>query len=449
MFSRTSMTAVAVASGAMAAFNSVSCPLDVPLSCHNTTVYEDTCCFNAPGGQILQTQFWDSAPATGPDDSWTIHGLWPDNCDGTWEQFCAPEREYTNITAVLQADAPCTLSYMETFWKDQAGDDEDFWEHEFNKHGTCMSTLEPECYPGYAPGQEVVDYFKRTVALFKTLPSYKWLEDAGIVPSTTATYTLKQINAALASHHGHDVIINCNKQGEINELWYHFNVQGSVQTGKFVPAVPFGTSTCPAEGIKYLPKQKTETPSSSVSSLPSSSTSSTSSIISSSSVATSSTASSSSIVVSTASTLSTVYSSTASSTTTSASVPTPSTPSSTLSGRGRFYAVSPGVSNGGFLITAGTWYRGGGTPATYTATPLGDGSFSISSSRGRCAVQEDSQLLCAASVTVSSAFGFDGTYLTYEGSSTFYAAAVPSGTTQGLVFTEANAVTLQFTWTAV
>jgi hypothetical protein len=33
-------------------------------------------CFNYPGGQLLQTQFWDTAPATGPVDSWTVHGLW-------------------------------------------------------------------------------------------------------------------------------------------------------------------------------------------------------------------------------------------------------------------------------------------------------------------------------------------------------------------------------------
>ena len=30
-----------------------SCPLP-QLSCHNTTVVENLCCFNAPGGQILQ-----------------------------------------------------------------------------------------------------------------------------------------------------------------------------------------------------------------------------------------------------------------------------------------------------------------------------------------------------------------------------------------------------------
>lgn len=46
------------------------------LSCQNSTVVEDLCCFNAPGGQLLLTQFWDTNPVTGPVDSWTMHGLW-------------------------------------------------------------------------------------------------------------------------------------------------------------------------------------------------------------------------------------------------------------------------------------------------------------------------------------------------------------------------------------
>ena len=46
------------------------------LSCQSTAPVQDTCCFNSPGGQLLQTQFWDSNPPTGPVDSWTIHGLW-------------------------------------------------------------------------------------------------------------------------------------------------------------------------------------------------------------------------------------------------------------------------------------------------------------------------------------------------------------------------------------
>jgi hypothetical protein len=38
------------------------------------TSVADTCCFLAPG-QILQTQFWDYDPSTGPSNSWTIHGM--------------------------------------------------------------------------------------------------------------------------------------------------------------------------------------------------------------------------------------------------------------------------------------------------------------------------------------------------------------------------------------
>lgn len=62
------------ASGVIAG-SSATC-LNPQLSCSNTTVVQDLCCFNAPGGQLLQTQFWDTNPVSGPVDSWTIHGLW-------------------------------------------------------------------------------------------------------------------------------------------------------------------------------------------------------------------------------------------------------------------------------------------------------------------------------------------------------------------------------------
>lgn len=48
-----------------------------PVSCHNHTIQRNTCCFNAPGGHFLQTQFWDYDSPTnfsGPSNSWTIHG---------------------------------------------------------------------------------------------------------------------------------------------------------------------------------------------------------------------------------------------------------------------------------------------------------------------------------------------------------------------------------------
>ena len=48
----------------------------------------DSCCVETYGGLVLATQFWDvytgfeSQGQVLPKDSWTIHGLWPDFCNG-------------------------------------------------------------------------------------------------------------------------------------------------------------------------------------------------------------------------------------------------------------------------------------------------------------------------------------------------------------------------------
>ncbi|ATY64095.1 ribonuclease M [Cordyceps militaris] len=218
---------LALAAAAMAAG---SCPSDSPLSCHNATAVADTCCF-IPAGQLLQTQFWDTDPPTGPSDSWTIHGLWPDNCDGSYPAQCDTDRAYTNITQILQAnDAGAVLDYMGTYWKDYRGDDESFWEHEWGKHGTCISTLEPSCYgDAYRDGEEAADFFARAVGLFQTLPT------------------------VLSKKHGAQVTLNC--RGKVfNEVWYHYNVRGSLQDGDFVAAPPDGAKSKCKGKVQYKPK---------------------------------------------------------------------------------------------------------------------------------------------------------------------------------------------------
>lgn len=64
---RTVLPVIALTGSAVAAGggDASSCPNDIPLSCHNSTAVENTCCF-IPSGQLLQTQFWDTEPATGP-----------------------------------------------------------------------------------------------------------------------------------------------------------------------------------------------------------------------------------------------------------------------------------------------------------------------------------------------------------------------------------------------
>ncbi|KAH8801539.1 ribonuclease T2-like protein [Xylogone sp. PMI_703] len=236
--------------------NSPTCPLDGPISCHNVTDGGDSCCFIYPGGQLLQTQFWDTHPSIGPEDSWTLHGLWPDNCDGSYPQYCHSAPTYHSITQVLtEAGQQDLLDYMNKYWLPNSGTNEHFWQHEWNKHGTCINTLSPSCYADlYNSGDEVVDFFTRAVEVFKGLDTYKALAAAGIYPSKTRRHTLQELEDALQSVTGFKVVLGCSR-GALNQAWYTFNVKGSLQTGEFVPTNPAGPKgSCPRRGIKYLPK---------------------------------------------------------------------------------------------------------------------------------------------------------------------------------------------------
>lgn len=266
-----------------------TCPIDSPVSCHNSTAFPDSCCFIYPGGQLLQTQFWDTSPSVGPSDSWTLHGLWPDLCDGSYPTFCKAAPMYHNITAILSASnaslapspssnpfssTPKTestlLSYMHTYWLPNRGSPDSFWEHEWNKHGTCINTLSPSCYSAesygspstttdtevYRAGDEVVDFFTRAVSLFRELDTYAALKEAGILPSTRRTYRREEISEALRRVTGREVLVRC-RGNRLNEVWYSFNVKGSLQEGDFVPSDPvgkMGRSRCPEGGVRYLPK---------------------------------------------------------------------------------------------------------------------------------------------------------------------------------------------------
>jgi ribonuclease T2 len=334
--------------------------------------------------------------------------------DGTFDATCDSSRAYTNISDILSAGgADDTLSYMKTYWKDYQGQDEQFWEHEWGKHGTCISTIDPSCYTDYQPTEEAVDFFKKTVELFKTLPSYQWLSEAGITPSASATYSSADIQSALKAKHGKEVTIGC-KNGALDEIWYHYNVQGSIIGGNFVAADPDGTkSTCPDTGVKYLPKSG---------------------------------GSSGGGGGSSTSTMST-----------SGSSPT-GTP---FSGKGQLKVYS-GSSQTGCIISSGSWFTTG-TCASFTAAASGGSSstrkrtnlsvtnnnttgngFTLSSSKGKCGVSGEA-LTCGSGVTAT-VFTTSGGNLAYNGSTKFYADAAPTGSTQATVHTGSGKVELSIVW---
>lgn len=113
----------------------------------------------------------------------------------------------------------------------------------------------------YTPGLEVIDYFTRATALFRTLDTYHALENAGVVPHRRRHYPLVDIQSALEELSGGRVVLRCGgRRGSIlHEAWYVYFVKGSLQTGQFVPARDLGregdAGNC-ATWVRYLPKRK-------------------------------------------------------------------------------------------------------------------------------------------------------------------------------------------------
>ncbi|CAD1780537.1 similar to Saccharomyces cerevisiae YPL123C RNY1 Vacuolar RNase of the T(2) family, relocalizes to the cytosol where it cleaves tRNAs upon oxidative or stationary phase stress [Maudiozyma barnettii] len=264
------------------------CPIDLPNTCRNTTEIKDSCCFEYPGGVFLQSQFWNYKTSKigmneseivkelGPLDSFTIHGLWPDNCDGSYEQFCRRELFIDDVYYILHTgNFPNTEELyddLDLLWKSNVvGGDESLWIHEFNKHGSCIKNLYSQCYERWNENEEkeeklwkergVIDYFNVTVNLFKKLDTYSALKEHNILPSIDKTYTRTEIEDALKeSFGGKEVLINCDRNNVINEIWYYHLLQGSILNEDFQPLSvndlgkkkPF--SRCHDTGIKYYPK---------------------------------------------------------------------------------------------------------------------------------------------------------------------------------------------------
>ncbi|KAI0199198.1 ribonuclease T2 family protein [Astrocystis sublimbata] len=250
----------------------------------------DTCCAETYGGLVLQTQFWntytgrESKGQLLPQDSWTIHGLWPDFCNGSYTQYCDLKRQYDpepspNTTTGTPAGKvvkpwegkPIShfikhfrkydlLAYMEKHWTGLNQPSWYLWAHEFSKHATCFSTFDTECYgPEYARHEEVTDFFSTVIAYYQKVPTFKWLAEGGITPSNKTGYALADLQGALQTGFGKVPYIGCsgprynetaagkgskdNGKTVLSEMWYYYHVLGRVQNAQGIPTDPSGSPT--------------------------------------------------------------------------------------------------------------------------------------------------------------------------------------------------------------
>lgn len=366
-----------------------TCPLDLPYSCTNDTVVDDLCCFEYPGGVILLTQFWDYNPGIGPDNEFTIHGLWPDNCDGTYAQFCDSSLRVNSVADIISQWDENLLTEMNRLWKDYRGNDENLWLHEYNKHGTCYSTIKPTCYGDSfdkSKRGDVYDFFKKTVALNSELPTYEWLQKDGVVPSTTATYTFDQIISALKNNFGAEPYIRCDSENALQEVWYFHHLRGSLIDGDYNRIDTLARSRCRSTGIKFSPKLKSKHP----------------------------------------------------------RPPTPPTPGDPDGAQRGFVIIS---GQRGCLIRNGHWFTSGSC-ATYTLIPLSTGSYTLKSSGGYCTLQNN-KLTCSKSVSDPFEFNYNEQtgFIGANGNEMWSSDAVPKGQSQSIVsLGESGAVTFKLVW---
>ena len=99
-----------------------------------------------------------------PSPNWagqlTIHGLWPQRFDGTWPSECTAERLKHEF---YRKDSDTLLPDLEEKWPNVKADvgsksHTEFWEHEWDKHGTCSGLLQ-------------YDYFSSALHLLLETPS--------------------------------------------------------------------------------------------------------------------------------------------------------------------------------------------------------------------------------------------------------------------------------------
>jgi len=128
---------------------------------------------------------------------WTVHGIWPTKsytrgpayCDRSWE--FDPEK--------IQSIKPELMEYWPNVFRDTPF--YSFWEHEWEKHGTCAAQLE-------ALNSEFA-YFKKGLDMVMKYNVSKVLEERGIVPSSECKYSIEEINEALIDGLDTEPIINC------------------------------------------------------------------------------------------------------------------------------------------------------------------------------------------------------------------------------------------------
>eukprot|EP00762_Andalucia_godoyi_P003111 ANDGO_01066.mRNA.1 Extracellular ribonuclease LE len=116
-----------------------------------------------------------------PANGFLIHGLWPNNNDGSYPSNCNPNQPFD------MSKVQSLKSELQEYWPSLFDGPLFLWEHEWEKHGTCAEDLFPD----------ELSFFTNTLNLRKRVDVLASLSIAGIVPDDHSQVKRTDIIAAL------------------------------------------------------------------------------------------------------------------------------------------------------------------------------------------------------------------------------------------------------------
>ncbi|KAG9151975.1 hypothetical protein Leryth_002229 [Lithospermum erythrorhizon] len=175
-------------------------------------------------------------PTTGkPAADFGIHGLWPNNNDGSYPSNCDADNPYD------QSKVSDLISRMQQEWPTLAcpsGTGSSFWSHEWDKHGTCSESI-----------LDQHSYFASALSLKNQLNILQVLGNAGIRPDGKS-YSLSSIKTAIQNGIGYGPWIECNTDTSGNSQLYQIYICVDTSGSKLIQCPVFPNGKC-ASNIQF------------------------------------------------------------------------------------------------------------------------------------------------------------------------------------------------------
>lgn len=169
-------------------------------------------------------------------ETWTIHGLWPSLGDTKGPLECNKSWPFDfSKIASLQ-------SQLMIYWPNLYNDTplNSFWEHEWDKHGTCCTDLDATA------GEH--NYFATGLMMNKKYNLSQILRQSNIIPSDTIQYGYDDFVGAIKNATGFEPILQCTTQEQYDSTGkkstYHLIDQIQICLDKtFVPISCYNISS--------------------------------------------------------------------------------------------------------------------------------------------------------------------------------------------------------------